>query len=120
MCIRDSMWSAAITSVIGSAYTSVSFLRTFHPSLERNHRYITVGFIALSTLVFIAIGKPVQILVFVGTVNGFILPIALSVMLIAARNKCLVGEYRHPLWLQLAGWLVVLIMSGMALQTLLK
>ncbi|WP_028521816.1 NRAMP family divalent metal transporter [Runella limosa] len=114
------MWSAAITSVIGSAYTSVSFLRTFHPSLERNHRYITVGFIALSTLVFIAIGKPVQILVFVGTVNGFILPIALSVMLIAARNKRLVGEYRHPLWLQLAGWLVVLIMSGMALQTLLK
>lgn len=114
------MWSAAITSVIGSAYTSVSFLRTFHPSLERNHRYITVGFIALSTLIFIAIGKPVQILVFVGTVNGFILPIALSVMLIAARNKRLVGEYRHPLWLQLAGWLVVLIMSGMALQTLLK
>lgn len=114
------MWSAAITSVIGSAYTSVSFLRTFHPSLERNHRYITVGFIALSTLIFIAIGKPVQILVFVGTVNGFILPIALSVMLIAARNKRLVGNYQHPLWLQLAGWLVVLIMSGMALQTLLK
>lgn len=114
------MWSAAITSVIGSAYTSVSFLRTFHPTLERNHRYITVGFIALSTLIFIAIGKPVQILVFVGTVNGFILPIALSVMLIAARNKRLVGEYRHPFWLQLAGWLVVLIMSGMALQTLLK
>ncbi|HAK79022.1 MAG TPA: hypothetical protein DCR35_01550 [Runella sp.] len=114
------MWSAAITSVIGSAYTSVSFLRTFHPSLERNHRYLTVAFIAVSTVIFLAVGKPVQILVFVGTVNGFILPIALSVMLIAARNKRLVGNYQHPLWLQLAGWLVVLIMSGMAIQTLLK
>lgn len=114
------MWSAAITSVIGSAYTSVSFLRTFHPALERNHRYLTVAFITVSTAIFLAVGKPVQILVFVGTINGFILPIALAVMLIAARNKRLVGNYQHPLWLQLAGWLVVLIMSVMAIQTLLK
>ena len=114
------MWSAAITSVIGSAYTSVSFLRTFHPVLEKNHRYLTVGFITISTLIFLAVGKPVQILVFVGTLNGFILPIALAVMLLAVRNKRLVGNYCHPLWLQMAGWLVVLIMSGMAFQTLVK
>jgi Mn2+/Fe2+ NRAMP family transporter len=114
------MWSAAITSVIGSAYTSISFLRTFHPVLEKNHRYLTVAFISISTLVFLSIGKPVQILVFVGTINGFILPIALAVMLIAARNKRLVGNYRHPIWLQIVGWSVVLIMSGMALNTLMK
>lgn len=113
------MWSAAITSVIGSAYTSVSFLRTFHQTLEKNHRYLTVGFITISTILFLWIGKPVQILVFVGTLNGFILPIALAVMLIAARNKRLVGNYRHPVWLQIAGWLVVVIMSGMALNTLI-
>lgn len=28
------MWSAAITSVVGCAYTSVSFIRTFSPTLE--------------------------------------------------------------------------------------
>jgi len=114
------MWSAAITSVIGSAYTSVSFLRTFHPSLEKNHRYLTIGFIFISTILFLWIGKPVQILVFVGTLNGFILPIALAVMLIAARNKRLVGTYKHPFWLQMAGWLVVAMMSGMAFYTLTK
>lgn len=114
------MWSAAITSVIGSAYTSISFLRTFHPILEKNHRYLTIVFIATSTIVFLVVGKPVQILVFVGTLNGFILPIALAVMLIAIQNKRLVGNYRHPIWLQIAGWLVVLIMSGMALNTLMK
>lgn len=112
------MWSAAITSVIGSAYTSISFLRTFHPFLEKNHRYLTVAFISISTIVFLLVGKPVQILVFVGTINGFILPIALAVMLIAARNKRLVKNYQHPIWLQIAGWLVVLIMSGMALKAL--
>lgn len=113
------MWSAALTSIIGSAYTSVSFIRTFHPVLEQKHRYLTVGFIALSMLVFLVIGKPVQVLVFVGTLNGFILPIALSVMLVAAQNKRLVGSYRHPVWLQLSGWLVVLIMSYLAIRSLL-
>lgn len=112
------MWSAAITSVIGSAYTSISFLRTFHPVLEKNHRYLTVAFIAVSTIVFLWVGKPVQVLVFVGTLNGFILPIALAVMLIAARNKRLVGNYKHPIWLQIAGWLVVIIMGYLALKAL--
>ncbi|MCU0339075.1 MAG: divalent metal cation transporter [Spirosomaceae bacterium] len=114
------MWSAAITSVVGSAYTSVSFLRTFHPALERNHRYLTIAFIVVSTLVFLAVGRPVQILVWVGTLNGFILPIALAVMLIAVRQSRLVGTYKHPLWLQVAGWLVVIVMSGMAFYTLLR
>jgi Mn2+/Fe2+ NRAMP family transporter len=112
------MWSAAITSVIGSAYTSISFLRTFHPILEKNHRYLTITFIATSTIVFLVVGKPVQILVFVGTLNGFILPIALAVMLIAAQNKRLIGNYRHPIWLQIAGWLVVIIMGYLALKAL--
>jgi Mn2+/Fe2+ NRAMP family transporter len=39
------LWAAAITSVVGSAYTSVSFLRTLHPSLDKNHRIITTLFI---------------------------------------------------------------------------
>jgi len=113
------MWSAAITSVVGSAYTSVSFLRTFHPYLEQKHRFITIAFIIVSTVVFLVVGRPVQILVFVGTLNGFILPIALAVMLVAVRQKRLVGNYQHPLWLQVAGWTVVVIMSGMVLRTLL-
>ena len=32
------LWTAAITSVIGAAYTSVSFLKTLHPFIERNSR----------------------------------------------------------------------------------
>ena len=113
------MWSAAITSVIGSAYTSVSFLRTFHPILEKNHRYLTVIFISISTILFVWIGKPVQVLVFVGTINGFILPIALAVMLVAVRQKRLVGNYQYPFWLQAAGWLVVFIMTAMAIRSLI-
>ncbi len=113
------MWSAAITSVVGSAYTSVTFLRSLHHKLEQNHRYITILFIIVSTTVFIAVGKPVQVLVWVGTLNGFILPISLTIMLLASRRKRLVGDYKHPALLQIAGWLVVLLMTLLVLKSLI-
>lgn len=113
------IWCAAITSVVGAAYTSVSFLRTFHPNFEKYNRQIIIGFIVFSTITFVFIGKPVKTLVFVGTLNGFILPIALSIILVASRKSRLVGSYKHSLFLQIIGWLVVAIMSGMVVWGLL-
>lgn len=107
------MWCAAITSVVGAAYTSVSFLKSFHPWIEKNTRWLISFFIIFSTWMFVLIRNPVKVLVTVGALNGFILPVALAVMLLAARKAKLVGSYRHPLFLQIAGWLVVVIMSWM-------
>ena len=112
------MWCASITSVIGSAYTSVSFLRSFHPWIEKNYRQLISFFIVFSTLVFISIGKPVKVLVTVGALNGLILPIALAVILIAVTKKRLVHNYKHPLWMSIAGWLVVVIMAWLGLKTI--
>lgn len=114
------MWSAAITSVIGAAYTSVSFIRTFHPSIEKHHKGIIVLFIILSTGIFVTIGKPVKMLILAGALNGLILPIALGVMLIAAYNKNIVGSYRHPIWMTAAGVVVVVLMAFMGGYTLLN
>jgi Mn2+/Fe2+ NRAMP family transporter len=113
------MWSAAITSVVGAAYTSVSFVRTFHPWLDRNYRSITAALIIFSTLIFIMVGKPVKVLVMAGALNGLILPIALAVILIASNKQRLVGTYKHPRFLQLIGWVVVVIM-GLLSVVLLK
>jgi Mn2+/Fe2+ NRAMP family transporter len=106
------MWSAAITSVVGSAYTSVSFLRTLSPRIETNWRAITIAFIALSTVVFLVVGRPVKILVAVGALNALILPLALAAMLVAARKRSIVGDYAHPGALFAAG---VVVAVGMAL-----
>jgi Mn2+/Fe2+ NRAMP family transporter len=100
------MWSAAITSVIGSTYTSVSFLKTMHPSLAGRQRWLTVLFIAVSAIVFIVRGQPVKTLVLVGLVNSFVLPLALVIILWASRKPELVGAYRHPWWLTVFGGLV--------------
>ena len=81
------MWAAAITSVVGSAYTSVSFLRSLGPAFERNWRMVTIAFIALSTVVFLVVGRPVKVLVAVGALNALILPLSLGAMLVAARTS---------------------------------
>lgn len=97
------LWSAAITSVVGAAYTSVSFLRSMSKTVDENNSYVIMAFIALSTLVFVAVGRPVAILVLVGSLNGLILPVTLGAMLMAARNRKIVGNYQHPMWLQVFG-----------------
>jgi Mn2+/Fe2+ NRAMP family transporter len=110
------IWSAAITSVVGAAYTSISFLKSFHPLLHKYHRYMTIIFILISTLIFLLVGKPVKVLVFVGTLNGFVLPVALSILLLAGRKARLMGDYRHPVFLQVAGWIVVLVLIAMGVK----
>ena len=114
------MWAAAVTSVVGAAYTSVSFIRTFNPWLEKHHTKITIAFIAISTIVFVFVGRPVSILVLVGSVNGLILPIALGVMLIAAYRTKIVGDYKHPLWMTIFGVIIVITMSWMGIYTLIN
>lgn len=113
------LWAAAISSVIGCAYTSVSFIRTFNAKLEANYRWLIIGFIIFSTLVFVIVGRPVFILVIVGTLNGLILPITLTVTLIAAHKKRVVGAYKHPLWMTIFGVIVVVLTTYMCGMTLL-
>lgn len=110
------LWSAAITSVVGSAFTSVSFLKTLHPFFEKQQRSVIISFILLSTGIFLLWGKPVFILVIVGTLNGFILPFSLGLMLWIMMRKQLNG-YQHPQWLLWSGWLVVVVMLWMSTVT---
>lgn len=114
------IWAAAITSVVGCAYTSVSFIRTFHSSLDKHHKWIIIGFIVVSTLVFLLVGRPVKILVLVGALNGLILPITLGVMLVAAYKKKIVGDYKHPVWMTVFGGIVVVSMAIMGVYTLIN
>ncbi|HRI59650.1 MAG TPA: divalent metal cation transporter [Saprospiraceae bacterium] len=108
------MWSAAITSVVGCTFTSVSFLTGTFSKFEQRKTPIMAGFILFSILVFLIVGKPVKTLILAGALNGLILPLALAAMLVAARRMDITGGYRLPLGWQMAGWLVVAVMGIMA------
>ncbi len=126
------IWCAAITSVVGASFTSVSFWKTLNGGIAKNEKIIISLFIIASTMIFITIGNldksssggAVKVLVLAGAINGIILPIALSVILIAATKSSLMNQYKHPVWMQLAGWVVVVTMSWMSVvtiqQTILK
>ena len=112
------MWAAAVTSVVGASYTSVSFLRSLAAPIERRQRTAIVAFIVVSTAVFLGVGRPVQVLVLVGALNGLVLPVALGVMLVAAHRRAIVGSYRHPLWLTIFGAAVTMAVAALGVDAL--
>lgn len=111
--------SAAVTSIVGAAYTSVSFLKTLNPVIQKNDKLVTICFIVLSTLVMALIGQPANLLVIAGALNGLILPITLGVCLIASQKTSIMGErYRHPKWLLVTGIIVVIITAYLGMTSL--
>jgi Mn2+/Fe2+ NRAMP family transporter len=99
-------WAAAITSIIGAAYTSVSFLTVFAPSIsERRRNLATVAFILVSFVVYLLLGTaPAALLVFAGGFNGLILPVGLTIfMYVGWFRSDLLNGYRYPRWLLVAG-----------------
>ena len=109
---------AAITSIIGAAYTSVSFLKTFSKSIEENENKVIIGFIIISTAIMFILGNPAVLLVLAGAVNGLILPITLAICLIAAHKKSIMGEnYHHPVVLTILGVIVVVLTAYLGVTT---
>jgi len=100
------LWAAAITSVIGAAYTSMSFITAFMPAIsERGRNNATVAFIAVSLSIYMALGTaPAALLLFAGGFNGLILPIGLSIFVyVGWRRSNLMGGYHYPRWLLVLG-----------------
>lgn len=117
------MWIAAITSVIGASYTSVSFTVSFHPLIEKYRNALVVAFIAVTTVLYLAIGAgPVRLLVMAGALNGLILPVGLGLLLwVAARRSDLLDGYRYPRWLVGVGavaWAITIYLAWTSLTKL--
>ena len=118
------LWAASITSVIGAAYTSVSFV-TKSSTKDRTRNLITVGFIAFCTAAYLLIGQaPQQLLIFAGAFNGLILPVGFGVLLwVAWRRRDLMQGYVYPKGLLVIGivaWLLTLFLGYSSLTSLAK
>lgn len=118
------LWAASITSVIGAAYTSVSFV-TKSSTKERTRNLITVGFIAFCAVAYLLIGQaPQQLLIFAGAFNGLILPVGFALLLwVAWRRRDLMQGYVYPKWLLIIGalaWLLTLFLGWNSLAGLAK
>jgi len=111
--------SAAITSIVGAAYTSVSFLKTFNKNIEKYEKWVIIAFIVVSTVVMAIAGNPATLLILAGSLNGLILPVTLGICLVASQKKSIMGEnYKHPKVLLILGIIVVLITAYLGVVSL--
>ena len=110
--------AAALTSIVGAAYTSVSFLKTLFKVVEKYENLFIIGFIVVSTLILIFLGKPAKLLVLAGSLNGLILPVTLAITLIASKKTDIVGKYKHSNILFYLGWVVVVVTAYIGVQSL--
>lgn len=99
------LWAAAMSSVIGASFTSVSFISSYSRRIHAREGLAVAAFVVACCTVFLLAGQtPATVLVFSGGFNGLVLPIGVSItMWIVWRRRDLLHGYRYPLWLALAG-----------------
>lgn len=104
------LWAAGVSSVVGAAYTSITFVTT--QSIQpRNRNLLTVAFIAVCAVIFLILGTaPQTLLIFAGAFNGVILPIAFALVLwVAWKRRDLLKGYSYPKWLLVVGAVVLVL-----------
>jgi Mn2+/Fe2+ NRAMP family transporter len=114
-------WAAAITSVIGASYTSVSFLTSAAGVSQMRRNWLVIAFIVVSTIAFLLVGEaPAELLIFAGAFNGILLPVGVGVMLyVAWRRRDLLHGYRYPAWLLAIGvlaWILTIYLAYLSIE----
>lgn len=113
--------AAALTSVIGCSYTTITFLTSSKKTSPRLTGYLVAGFIALSLVLFLSIGAaPQALLVFAGAFNGILLPVGIGVIMwVAWRRRDLLHGYNYPKWLAAIGtaaWILTIYLAINSIQ----
>lgn len=114
------LWAAGISSIIGAAYTSMTFITVFSKNItERARNLCTVVFVMIALAIYLSIGKPpAALLVFAGGFNGLILPLGLTLfMYVGWRRSDLMEGYHYPRWLLVLGGLTCLLSWYMAIKS---
>jgi len=112
------LFSESLNSVVGAAYTSISFLKTLIKPIGKNENWAIIGMIIISAVICALVGSPAKVMVVVGALNGLILPVTLGTMLVASKRKDIVGDYKHAKWLFVAGIIVVVATGAMGIYSL--
>ena len=82
------LWTAGMTSTLGAAFTSASFLKTLVPVVARRFSLTTSVIIAVATGAYLLIGRtPTSLLIFAGAFNGLVLPFGFGLLLWAGWRR---------------------------------
>ena len=116
------MGGLAIPVLAGSSSYAISESLGWKQGLNRKLKqaYAFYGIIIISMLVGLAINfvhlDPIKALIYSAVANGIVAPIILVLILLIARNKKIMGEWKNKKVASFFGWIItaVMIVSGLA------
>jgi Mn2+/Fe2+ NRAMP family transporter len=112
------IWAASITSVIGATYTSISFIADIDETFSKNKKYWSLAFVLVSAIIILLFGKPVNLLLFAGYLNGFILPIGLAIVLLSLSTNAAFNNFKQSWIFNILAWFILITLTGFAVYSL--
>ncbi|GAA6817669.1 Nramp family divalent metal transporter [Staphylococcus lloydii] len=111
--------SSAIASPTGAAATISSLLGWEKGMKSKKYKTVFAAIILIGIITSGLGFEPIQVLLVAQALNGIILPIVAILIFIIINKKQLMGKYANNLWLNILGFIVVLIVSFLGVYSLI-
>lgn len=89
-----------------------------------NKAYGFYGVIIIALVIGLLINllgfDPIKALIFSAAVNGVVAPVIMTMMLLAANNKKIMGEWKNGTLTNTLGWLITIVMYGVGAVTIVQ
>ena len=110
--------SSAVTAPLATAYAVCEVTRL--PRTGSAFRAISLGILAIGTLIASLGLKPVSLILIAQVANGFLLPIIAVFLIVTVNRKSILGTHVNGLASNLLGGSVVLIAAGFGLRLIMR
>lgn len=111
-------FTSALAGPLGAAY-AISGTLGFSTDLKGTPaRIVWISVLAIGGIFAVTGFNPVQIIIIAQAANGLLLPIIAIFLMVVMNNRRLMGRHRNGLVANVLGWIVCLIVTGLALYQL--
>ena len=111
--------TSSITAPLAAAYVARQCFGWTAQRADPRFRAVWMGVIAIGVLSHLLNYRPLEVIYFAQIANALLLPILAVFLWWAIRSRTLMGTYRNNAWQDLLAAGVLLLVSGLALKTIL-
>lgn len=107
-------FTSAVAGPLGAAYAISGTLGLSTDLKAKPARIIWISVLVIGGIFAVTGINPVQIIILAQAANGLLLPIIAAFLMIVMNNRRLMGRYRNGVVANILGWLICLVVTGLA------
>lgn len=107
-------FTSAVAGPLGAAYAISGTLGHSTDLKSTPARTVWISVLAVGGLIAVTGVNPIQIIVIAQAANGLLLPIIAIFLMVVMNNKRLMGAYRNGPVANALGWIICLVVTGLA------